>query len=30
MLRRKTRYGLATICVAGGLGVSTIFENLCS
>ena len=29
MLRRKTRYGLATICVAGGLGVSTIFENLC-
>jgi acetyl-CoA C-acetyltransferase len=30
MIRRKTRYGLATICVAGGLGVSTIFENLCS
>ncbi|MHB8071032.1 MAG: thiolase family protein [Candidatus Cryosericum sp.] len=30
MMRRKTRYGLATICVAGGLGVSTIFENLCS
>jgi acetyl-CoA C-acetyltransferase len=29
MLRRKARYGLATICVAGGLGVSTIFENLC-
>lgn len=29
MMRRKTRYGLATICVAGGLGVSTIFENLC-
>ncbi|HZL83685.1 MAG TPA: thiolase family protein [Candidatus Deferrimicrobium sp.] len=29
MLRRNTRYGLATICVAGGLGVSTIFENLC-
>ncbi len=28
MLRRKTRYGLATICVAGGLGVSAIFENL--
>lgn len=28
MLRRNTRYGLATICVAGGLGVSTIFENL--
>lgn len=30
MLRRKTRYGLATICVAGGLGVSAIFENLMS
>ncbi|MCX6097562.1 MAG: thiolase family protein [Caldiserica bacterium] len=28
MLRRDTRYGLATICVAGGLGVSAIFENL--
>lgn len=28
MLRRETRYGLATICVAGGLGVSAIFENL--
>lgn len=28
MLRRHTRYGLATICVAGGLGVSAIFENL--
>jgi acetyl-CoA C-acetyltransferase len=30
MMRRKTRYGLATICVAGGLGVSTIFENVYS
>jgi len=28
MLRRGTKYGLATICVAGGLGVSTIFENV--
>jgi len=28
MVRRNTRYGLATICVAGGLGVSVIFENL--
>jgi acetyl-CoA C-acetyltransferase len=28
MLRRKVKYGLATICVAGGLGVSTIYENL--
>ncbi len=30
MMRRKTRYGLATICVAGGLGVAAIFENLYS
>lgn len=28
MVRRGVRYGLATICVAGGLGVSVIFENL--
>lgn len=27
MLRRGIKYGLATICVAGGLGVSGIFEN---
>lgn len=27
MLRRKVRYGLATICVAGGMGVSMILEN---
>lgn len=30
MIRRKVRYGLATICVAGGLGVSVIFENIYS
>lgn len=29
MLRRKERYGMASICVAGGLGVSVILENLC-
>lgn len=29
MLKRRERYGLATICVAGGLGVSVILENLC-
>ncbi len=29
MIKRRTRYGLATICVAGGLGVSAIFENTC-
>ena len=28
MLRRQIKYGLATICVAGGLGVTTIYENL--
>ena len=28
MGRRRSRYGLATICVAGGLGVSAIFENM--
>lgn len=29
MLRRNTRYGLATLCVAGGLGNAVILENLC-
>jgi len=28
MRRRGTRYGLATICVAGGLGLSAIFERV--
>lgn len=28
MLRRKTKYGLATLCIAGGLGLATIYENL--
>lgn len=28
MIARKTRYGLATLCVAGGLGVAVIYENL--
>lgn len=28
MMERKTRYGLATLCVAGGLGVAAIYENL--
>lgn len=30
MIRRNVRYGLATICVAGGLGVSIIYENIYS
>lgn len=28
MLRRKSRYGLATLCIAGGMGLAGIFENL--
>ncbi|KYO68618.1 thiolase family protein [Thermovenabulum gondwanense] len=28
MKRRKVRYGLATICVAGGMGMSIILENI--
>jgi acetyl-CoA C-acetyltransferase len=28
MERRGERYGLVTLCIAGGLGISTIFENL--
>lgn len=28
MQKRKVKYGLATICIAGGLGMSMAFENL--
>ncbi|SIS01501.1 acetyl-CoA C-acetyltransferase [Peribacillus simplex] len=28
MERRKARYGLVTLCIAGGIGISTIIENL--
>ncbi len=28
MMRSKVKYGLATLCVAGGLGVTVIYENL--
>lgn len=28
MQRRQVRYGLAALCIAGGLGVATIVENL--
>lgn len=28
MIARNTRYGLATLCVAGGLGVAAIYENM--
>ena len=27
MLRRNTKYGLASICVAGGLGMAMAFEK---
>ena len=28
MHRRKLRYGLATLCVGGGLGLATIVERV--
>jgi hypothetical protein len=28
MQKTKTQYGLATICIAGGLGLAAIYENL--
>ncbi|MEW9671415.1 acetyl-CoA C-acyltransferase [Ammoniphilus sp. 3BR4] len=28
MLRSKVRYGLVTLCMAGGMGLSVIYENL--
>jgi acetyl-CoA acyltransferase len=28
MQRRKTRYGMATMCIGGGMGAAGIFENL--
>jgi acetyl-CoA C-acetyltransferase len=28
MMKRKTRFGLATLCVGGGQGMAMIFENL--
>ncbi|MBD1382305.1 thiolase family protein [Metabacillus arenae] len=28
MKRRQSRYGLATLCIAGGLGIAAIVENL--
>jgi acetyl-CoA C-acetyltransferase len=26
--RRKLRYGLATLCIGGGMGIATIIERL--
>lgn len=28
MLKRKSKYGLATLCIAGGLGLATILEGI--
>ena len=28
MARRKSKYGMVTMCVGGGMGAATIFENL--
>ena len=28
MRRHKARYGLATLCIAGGLGLAAVYENL--
>lgn len=29
MLRTKTKYGMVTLCMAGGMGLSVIYENMC-
>ncbi|UUZ78715.1 thiolase family protein [Paenibacillus sp. P26] len=29
MLRSKVKYGLVTLCMAGGMGIAVIYENLC-
>ena len=28
MLRTKTKYGLVTMCMAGGMGITVIYENI--
>ena len=28
MKRRKTRYGLATLCISGGMGIAVAFEGV--
>ena len=27
MMKRDSKYGLATLCIGGGMGVATIFEK---
>jgi acetyl-CoA C-acetyltransferase len=29
MLRSNVKYGMVTLCMAGGMGLSVIYENLC-
>ncbi|MGK9983421.1 acetyl-CoA C-acyltransferase, partial [Salmonella enterica subsp. enterica] len=29
MLRRREKYGMVTLCMAGGMGLSVIYENMC-
>jgi acetyl-CoA acyltransferase len=28
MARRKSKYGMVTMCIGGGMGAATIFENM--
>jgi len=28
MERRSEKYGMVTLCIAGGMGITTIIENL--
>jgi acetyl-CoA acyltransferase len=28
MARRKSRYGMVTMCIGGGMGAATVFENM--
>lgn len=29
MLRTKTKYGMVTLCMAGDMGLSVIYKNMC-
>jgi len=28
MERRQSKYGMVTMCIGGGMGAATVFENL--
>jgi acetyl-CoA C-acetyltransferase len=30
MLRSQVKYGMVTLCMAGGMGISVIYENMCN